>query len=113
MERKATHQECIEYLNKQLAFRVVREFSDSEIHATLGVCHLVHAQSLRQDRRLNDAFDHVEKALVHIRQSYIVSHESGEECGLEKFLPEECWSFLYTCRSGKGLQRRCQQRNDY
>ena len=37
--------------------------------------------------RLNDASDHVEKALYHVRQSYTASHEKDKMCELEKSLP--------------------------
>ena len=87
MERKATHLECIEYLNELLTFKGERELSDSEIHSALSMHHLEYAQSLREGRKFSEAFDQVEEALYHVRQSYITSYEKGELCDLEKSLP--------------------------
>ena len=87
MERKATHLECIEYLNELLTFKGERELSDSEIHSALSMHHLEYAQSLREGRKFREAFDQVEEALYHVRQSYITSYEKGDLCDLEKSLP--------------------------
>lgn len=87
MESKATHLECIEYLNELLTFKGERELSDSEIHSALSMHHLEYAQSLREGRKLDDALDHVEIALYHVRQSYIASHEKGKICDLEESVP--------------------------
>ena len=87
MERKATHLECIEYLNELLTFKGERELSDSEIHSALSMHHLEYAQSLREGRKFSEAFDQVEEAVYHVRQSYITSYEKGELCDLEKSLP--------------------------
>lgn len=96
MESKATHLECIEYLNELLAFKGERELSDSEIHSALSMHHLEYAQSLREGRKLDDSLDHVEKALYHVRQSYITSYEKGELCELEKSLPNGWDAYEFT-----------------
>lgn len=87
MESKATHLECIEYLNELLTFKGERELSDSEIHSALSMHYLEYAQSLREGRKFSEAFDQVEKALYHVRQSYAASQERGKRCDLEKSLP--------------------------
>lgn len=87
MGSKATHLECIEYLNELLTFKGERELSDSEIHSALSMHHLEYARSLREGRKYSEAFDQVEEALYHVRQSYITSYEKGELCDLKKSLP--------------------------
>lgn len=37
-----------------------------------------------EGRKFCDAFDQVEEALYHVRQSYITSYEKGELCDQEK-----------------------------
>ena len=83
-----TTKECIDYLNKLLAFKGVRCESDRRIHQGLCVLHLEYAREFFCEKDFDSAWTHTSKALEHIRISYTASRESGEECEMEQIIPE-------------------------
>lgn len=90
----------IAVLEKLLTFKGERYNSDQHIHLGLCIEHLYYGRELHYQRSLFEAWEHTDKSLEHIRLSYTASRESGEECELERIVPEgleinplsECWS---------------------
>lgn len=95
LEKIATHEKCIEYLNKLLEFKGEKHLSDEKIHQGLCIQYLDYARLLQAEKNISSAWEFISKALEHIRQSYTSSREGGNECELECCVPEgydECWN---------------------